>query len=476
MSASPKGGAARRVSASQIRIVAVVVLGAFLALLNQTVMSPALPVIMTDFGVDAGTGQWVMSIYPLVSGIMVPVSAYLIDKFSTRTLFFSATGVFCAGTLLCAVAPAFELLILGRVLQAAASGVLMPLVAVVPMIVFPVEMRGTAMGMAGIVMSAGPAVGPVAGGAIIDGFGWRAMLGSIVPLTLIVLVLGVVMLKNVGELKNPRLDMPSVVLSTVAFGGLLYGFSTASSAGWACPLVILPLVAGVVCLALFVKRQFSLEEPLLQLSTLKNRAFCASALIVTLINAACLVTNTLLPLLVQTVFGASAFETGMVMLPAAAVGIVLSPLAGMVFDRFGARVISLVGLALMTASLFALSQASTTMPLLFVALFCTLQATGQVLANMPVNTWGINALSNDMIAHGNAIANTGRQVAGGLATALIMTVMTSVTSSQAALDASAATAMGVGAGYLVCSAIGLVSFIVCFVMVRPLSGASKEEK
>lgn len=185
-----------RITGTQIRIVAVVVLGAFLALLNQTVMSPALPVIMSDFAIDASTAQWIMSIYPLMSGIMVPVSAFLIDKFSTRALFFGATLVFALGTLLCAATPDFLFLIIGRVLQAAGSGVLMPLVSVVPMLVFPVEKRGTAMGMAGIVMSAGPAVGPVVGGAVIDTYGWRTMIGAIVPLAILVLVLGVFMLKT----------------------------------------------------------------------------------------------------------------------------------------------------------------------------------------------------------------------------------------------------------------------------------------
>ena len=170
--------ASGKTTARQIRIVGVVVFGAFLALLNQTVMSPALPAIMTDFGIDASTAQWIMSIYPLVSGIMVPVSAFLIDRFSTRVLFFAATAAFAAGTALCAAAPTFFLLICGRVLQAAASGVLLPLVSVVPMLVFPVEKRGTAMGVAGIVMSAGPAVGPVLGGAIIDAYSQEPLTAS----------------------------------------------------------------------------------------------------------------------------------------------------------------------------------------------------------------------------------------------------------------------------------------------------------
>ncbi len=465
-----------RITGTQIRIVAVVVLGAFLALLNQTVMSPALPVIMSDFAIDASTAQWIMSIYPLVSGIMVPVSAFLIDKFSTRALFFGATLVFALGTLLCAAAPDFLFLIIGRVLQAAGSGVLMPLVSVVPMLVFPVEKRGTAMGMAGIVMSAGPAVGPVVGGAVIDTYGWRTMIGAIVPLAILVLVLGVFMLKNVGELKNPKLDLPSVVLSTIAFGGLLYGFSSASSMGWGNPVVLGSIVAGVVCLVLFVVRQGKIEDPLLQLGTLKTREFRVAAIIVTLINAACLVTNTLLPLLLQTSLGASAFETGMAMLPAAAVGII-SPISGVVFDKFGPRAISIVGLALMTGALFLLSLSTVNTPILVVALFCMLQSAGQSLANMPVNTWGVNALKNDMIAHGNAIANTGRQVAGGLCTALIITVMTSVTAS-AGVDASiqVATAVGAGVAYKVCAAIGLVSLICAIFSVRTKKTAPKTKE
>ena len=459
--AAPVSG---HVTGAQIRIVSVVVLGAFLALLNQTVMSPALPVIMADFAIDASTAQWIMSIYPLVSGIMVPVSAYLIDKFSTRALFFGSTIVFALGTLLCAVAPDFVLLIVGRVLQAAGSGVLMPLVSVVPMLVFPVEKRGTAMGMAGIVMSAGPAVGPVVGGAVIDAYGWRTMIGSIVPLSLVVLLLGVFMLRNVGELKNPKLDILSVALSTVAFGGLLYGFSSASTLGWGSAVVLGSIFAGITCLVLFVVRQDRIEDPLLQLGTLKTPQFRVAAIIVTLINAACLVTNTLLPLLLQTALGAS----GMAMLPAAAVGIIISPISGVVFDKFGPRAISIFGLALMTASLFLLSLSTVATPIAVVALFCMLQAAGQALANMPVNTWGVNALKNDMIAHGNAIANTGRQVAGGLCTALIITVMTSVTSTVG-VDASlqVATAVGASVAYKVCAAIGLVSLIYAIFSIRP---------
>ena len=452
--------ASGKTTARQIRIVGVVVFGAFLALLNQTVMSPALPAIMTDFGIDASTAQWIMSIYPLVSGIMVPVSAFLIDRFSTRVLFFAATAAFAAGTALCAAAPTFFLLICGRVLQAAASGVLLPLVSVVPMLVFPVEKRGTAMGVAGIVMSAGPAVGPVLGGAIIDAYGWRVTLGCIVPLALAVLLC--------GEVKRPKLDVASIALSTIAFGGLLYGFSSASTLGWTSIAVLGTIIAGIVCLVAFVKRQLTLEEPLLDLRCLKSSDFAVAAIVVTLINAACLVTNTLLPILLQTAMGASALETGIVMLPAAAAGILISPISGIVFDKFGPRTISVGGLVLMTAALFALSRMNANSSIVLVAVLCAAQAVGQSLANMPVNTWGINALPNDKIAHGNAIANTGRQVAGGLGTALVVTLMTSVTASSLGqgMATEAATAAGTSAAYMACAAIGLVALIFGVLKIR----------
>lgn len=452
----------------RVRITGVVVFGAFLALLNQTVMSPALPVIMADFAIDASTAQWIMSIYPLVSGIMVPVSAFLIDRFTTRQLFFAATGAFAAGTALCAAAPTFFLLICGRVLQAAASGVLLPLVSVVPMLVFPVEKRGTAMGMAGIVMSAGPAIGPVVGGAIIDAYGWRACLGCIVPLALASLACAVFLLDNVGEGKRPHLDVPSIALSTVAFGGMLYGFSSASSMGWTSPVVLGCIIAGVACLVLFARRQLRLEDPLLDLRCLKSSDFAVAAIVVTLINAACLVTNTILPILLQTAMGATALQTGMAMLPAAAVGILISPISGVVFDKFGPRAISVGGLTLMTVALVALSRMDASCSIVMVAVLCAAQAAGQSLANMPVNTWGINALENSQIAHGNAIANTGRQVAGGLGTAIIVTLMTTVTSNAALQGAATveATVAGTSAAYMACAAIGLVALVFGVLKIR----------
>ena len=466
MSDSTTAASTHKASRHEITIIGVVLAGAFLAILNQTVLSPALPKLMETFSINAGMAQWVTSIYLLVNGIMVPISAFLIDRFSTRKLFFASMGVFVVGTVVCAMAPSFEILIVGRVLQAAGAGVQLPLVAVVPMLIFPPEKRGTAMGIAGIVMSVAPAAGPVVAGIIIDAMGWRAMFWSIAPLGLITLIAAIFLLGNVGELKNPHLDIPSVLLSTVAFGGLLYGFSSASTLGWGSPAVIISIIAGAICFVFFILRQKKLEEPLLQIKTLKSNVFATSAIIVTLINCAAAVTNVTLPIFLQNVLGASALDTGMVMMPAAAVGIILSPLSGVIFDKFGPRGISVVGLLIMTLALFGFSRITSDATLATAAILCTLMATGQTLANMPVNTWGINALSNDMIAHGNAISNTGRQVGGAICTALIVTIMTMVTANNANLGVAESTCAGIQAAYFACAVIAALALIFAIIKVR----------
>lgn len=456
-----------KVTRREILVLAIVIAGAFIAILNQTVLSSALPKLMEDFQITAGTAKWVTTIYLLVNGIMVPVTAFLIDRYPTRKLFIVSLLSFIAGTVLTGSAPNFGLLIIGRILQAIGAGVQLPLVAVIPMIIFPVEKRGTAMGMTGIVMSCAPAVGPVVAGWIIDAFGWRMMFWSILPLAVILLVVSFIFLTNVGELKHPHLDIFSVVLSTLAFGGLLYGFSNASNMGWVSPLVILPLIIGAVALVWFIRRQFHIKEPLLELRVLKTPKFAYSAIIVTVINSALSAGSIVLPLYLQNVLGLSAFQTGMLMMPGATASIIVSPLSGMLFDKFGPRVISIVGLLGLTGALTGLAFIGPAPPIPYLVCIYVLQFAGLTLANMPVNTWGLNALKNEYIAHGNAISNTGRQVGGSISTAIIVTIMTMVTTAHQSAGPVLSAASGIRAAYGVSAGVAAVALVVAILKVRP---------
>lgn len=454
------------VSRRELVDIGIILLGAFIAILNQTVLSPALPKLMTDFNITAGTAQWVTTIYMLVNGIMVPVTAFLIDRFSTRKLFNLSMLSFIIGTFLAMIAPSFPVLIVARVFQAIGAGIQLPLIAVVPMIIFPVEKRGTAMGIAGIVMSCAPAAGPVVAGWLIDSFGWRMMFRSILVLAAVILVISLLFLTNVGELKKPHLDIFSVLLSSLAFGGLLFGFSSASNYGWVSPMVILPLIVGVVCLILFIRRQFTEKEPLLQLKVLKTKKFAYSAIIVTIINSALSVGSVILPIYLQNVLGLTAFQTGMMMTPGAVATIFLSPISGMLFDKFGPRGLSILGLTGLTGALVALACAGAHTSAAYLIAAYVIQSVGLTLANMPVNTWGMNSLKNEYIAHGNAISNTGRQVGGSISTAVIVTIMTLVTNSHKSSGTLASTVTGIHAAYGVAAGVAAVALIIAIWKVR----------
>ena len=454
------------VTRRDILVIGIVVAGAFIAILNQTVLSPALPKLMEDFQITAGTAQWVTTIYMLVNGIMVPVTGFLIDRFSTRKLFIGSMCIFMVGTLVCAAAPSFAVLTAARVLQAMGAGIQLPLVAYVPMLVFPREKRGTAMGMAGIVMSCAPAIGPVAAGWVIDSFGWRMMFAAILPLSVLVTILSGVFLRNVGELKKPHLDLLSVLLSTLAFGGLLYGFSNASNLGWANLLVIVPAVVGALALIWFIRRQFYLHEPLLQLDVLKTPVFACSAFIVTVINSALAVGSIILPIYLQNVLGCSALVTGILMTPGAVVSIFMSPISGLLFDRFGPRTISIIGLTALTGALAALTLIGPDTSKLYLICIYMIQSFGLTLANMPINTWGINSLQNQFIAHGNAISNTGRQVGGSISTALIDTIMTMVAGASHSGSALMDTSNGIRVAYGVCACVAAVALAAAILKVK----------
>ena len=250
------------ISKADILVIAIIISGGFITILNQTVLTPALPSIMKDFGINADKGQWLTTAFMLVNGIMIPITAFLIDKFSTRKLFIGAMCIFSLGTILASIAPNFNILLLARILQAIGAGIQMPLGSVVMMLLFPKEKRGAALGLVGIVIAFAPAIGPTLSCLVVDKWGWHTIFAIIFPLTILVIVFALIFLRNIGERRNPKLDLLSVILSALAFGSLLYGFSAAASYGWLSSFTILPLVIGSGTMWVYVRRQLSLEEPL----------------------------------------------------------------------------------------------------------------------------------------------------------------------------------------------------------------------
>ncbi len=405
-----------------IIINAVLVIGGFIGMLNQTLLTPALPSIMKDMHVEASTVQWLTTGYMLVNGIMVPVTAFLIDRFTTRRLFFAAMGMFTTGTFFAAVSTDFSIMMLARVFQAAGCGIMMPMGQVIMLLTIPRELRGTGMGIIGIVMGTAPCVGPVIAGLVIDAFNWHMLFYGLIPLALLVMIVGYFYLDNFGEPKDVRLDLPSVVLSTLGFGGLLYSFSTIGSTGFS-TAVFVSLAIGSIALYLFVRRQLHMEQPFLNVAILKTRTFAIATALTMLVQAAIMMGGILMPIYIQTLRGYSATVSSLVMLPSAILAALISPISGHLFDKHGARKLAIPGLALAVIATTMLCNLSETTPLYYISIAFCLRIGGLHLVNMPLNTWGLNSLDNRVMSHGTAIGNTFRNAAGSLGTAIFITVM-----------------------------------------------------
>lgn len=397
-------------------------IGSFLGSINQTILSPALPSIMADLDIDAATGQWLTTIFMLVNGIMIPCTAYLMARFKTRTLYLTAMILFAVGTLLCGLSHSFALLMVARVLQAMGFGVLMPLLSGTVLMVYPPNQRGKAMGMIGLVFSIAPAIGPSLAGFFIDAYGWNVVFLGLVPLVVIDIILSAVIMPNTGETHHMALDKISVVLSTIGFGGLLYGFSSVGSFGWTSPHVYVPLVVGAIVLYFFIKRQRKLETPLLRFDCFKSQRFTIGLIIGMIINAALLFGGVLTPIYLQDLHGYSVLWSALIMLPASLIAAALNPLVGSLFDKIGARPLAVIGLICLTIGsgcyIFFRVQTATW---ILVVLY-TVRIIGINLVMMPINTWSMTDFQGESIPHANAVYATLRQIAGSVGTAIFVSI------------------------------------------------------
>lgn len=414
-------GMALGVSRRDMVMIGVLLAGTLLAVLNQTLLSPALPAIMASLEVDATTVQWLTSGYSLVEAVIIPLSAFLIGRFTTRQLFNTGFVIFAIGSLAAALAPNFWVLLLGRVLQAACTGMVMPMVFTVILLVFPREKRGTAMGAIGLIIGFAPAVGPSVAGLLVDSVGWRWLFGIVTILTVVVLVLSLVLLRNYGDFKRTSFDKLSVLLSSTGLVCLLYGLSTFSSSDNLFVTGVL-IVIGLVLVGLFVRRQLKLPVPMLKVDILKTRKYATTVVIIVIVQAALMGTGVITPLYIQGVCGYSATMSGVAMLPGAVIGAFMGLVSGRLFDRFGVRKVVVPGSLVALFGAFCLTLLGMNTDFVFIMLAYTILTIGLQFTMTPLNTWGVNALSNDVIQHAQGLSNTLNQVAASLGTAMLVSI------------------------------------------------------
>ena len=453
----------------QKMMVAVILSGALLVVLNMTMLSPALPHIMRDTGVDATMVQWLTSGYALVEAVVIPLNAFFIGRFSSRRLFMAGIAWFSVAAVVAAVAPNFWVILLARVMMAMATGIIMPMSFTLVLLVFPRENRGAAMGVIGLIISFAPAIGPSLSGLLVDSVGWRMLFAIVAVLGAIVVLFASFSLHIPTNFERVPFDKPSVVLLLAGMLSLLTGISLSTSADtWMIPAAL--IAVGIVLLAVFARRQTKLEVPLLRIQVLKERRFRTVVILIAILEAALVGSEVVLPLYVQQVMGETATVSGLLMLPGALLGAVCGLAAGRLFDKRGVRGLAVFGALFLTAAAIGLTMFSMSMPILIVTVVYPRMSIGIQFLITPLNTWGINSLDNSVVQHGNALSSTMNQVGASFGTAFIvsLTALSSVFAPQG-VDETTTTFVGVHIAFIgMCVLLLIVSVgILLFVRDRP---------
>lgn len=449
-------------------LIGVLVVSAFVMILNETILSVALRDLTVDLEVSTTTVQWLTSGFLLTMAVVIPTTGFLLERFTPRQIFLAAQTMFSAGTLFSALAPGFELLLVGRVVQACGTAVMIPLLMTSVMRLVPAEKRGATMGTITIVIAVAPAIGPTIGGAVLGSLGWRWMFWIVLPLALIALGIGAAWMRLDSETRAVPLDLFSVLLSALGFGGLLYGLSSiGESSGQHQVSPWIPIAVGALSLVGFAARQVRLQRQdraLLDLRPLTNRSFSV-ALVLSALLFMCLlgIGAILLPLYLQTVLHASTFTSGLAVLPGGLVLGLLGRPVGRLFDRVGARPLVIPGAAAMAVSLCLFATLGPDSSLASVITIHVVLMCGLGLMMTPLMTASLSALPDHLYSHGSAILATLQQVAGAFGTAVFVTV-----SALASTGASGAPdAAGLRTAFIVAGGIGVLAFITSLFIRTP---------
>ena len=415
---------------SRGKILAALLFGMFIAILNQTLLNVALPKINTEFNISASTGQWLMTGFMLVNGILIPITAYLFNKYSYRKLFLVALVLFTIGSLICAISMNFPIMMVGRVLQAIGAGVLMPLGSIVIITIYPPEKRGAAMGTMGIAMILAPAIGPTLSGYIVQNYHWNVMFYGMFIIGIIAILVGFIWFKLYQYTTNPKADIPGIIFSTIGFGALLYGFSEAGNKGWGSVEIETMFAIGIIFIILFVIRELRMKAPMLNLEVLKFPTFTLTTVINMVVMMSLYGGMILLPIYLQNLRGFSALDSGLLLLPGSLIMGLLGPFAGKLLDTIGLKPLAIFGIAVMTYATWELTKLNMDTPYMTIMGIYVLRSFGMAFIMMPMVTAAINALPGRLASHGNAFLNTMRQLAGSIGTAILVTVMTTQTTQH----------------------------------------------
>lgn len=378
-------------------LIAILMVGSFVAILNQTLMTTALPSIMKQMDLSSSTVQWLTSIFMLVNGIMIPITTFLTQRFTTRTLYFAALTFFIVGSVICVATDQFGVILAGRAVQA--------------------------MGMFGLVVGFAPAIGPTLSGWVVSQYSWKVIFYILLVVAIVDLLFAIKFVKNVTDVTKPKLDKISVTLSTLGFAALLFGFSEAGNLGWIHPLIYSMIIVGMLILTLFVLKQLRMEKPFLNVRVFTYKSFTMNMILVCIVFISFIGSQTVLSFYLQDLHGYSPLKSGLALMPGGIITGILSPVTGRIFDKYGGKLLSITGVSIVVITSFAFTQLNAHTSFAYVTTFFAISLAANAMVFNPLTTAALNNLSRDLVPHGTSMNNTMRQVGAAMGSAMLVTVM-----------------------------------------------------
>ncbi|MBA8901704.1 MDR family MFS transporter [Phyllobacterium sp. P30BS-XVII] len=461
-------------SARNKLVIALLLVSAFVVILNETIMGVALPHLMSDLGITASAAQWLTTAFMLTMAVVIPVTGYLLQRLNTRPVFILAMSLFSAGTLISALAPGFAELVVGRIVQASGTAIMMPLLMTTVMNLVPPETRGKTMGNISIVISVAPAIGPTISGLILSALDWRWLFLLVLPIALGALALGASRIKNVTVPTTAPIDVLSIFLSAIGFGSFVYGLSGLGEAALHPPVVSpwIPLLIGAAVIAIFVLRQLQLQKQnraLLDLRTLTTKTFTIAVVMMAILMMSMFGVFILLPIYLQNVLGLTTLQTGLLLLPGGLIMGLCAPKVGSLFDKYGPKPLVIPGAILLSLVMWGLIFVQQDTPYWMLLIAHIVLSIGLALMFTPLFTVSLGSLPPKLYSHGSAMIGTTQQVAGAAGTALFVAIMTLRAASVSAGggDILAATTGGIKTAFLCGAIISLGAVLASFFVKKP---------
>ena len=448
-------------------IIGALALAAFLMIMNETVLTVALPAIMADMDISASAGQWLTTGFLVTMSVVIPTTGFLLQRFSSRSLFIFALSSFLVGTLIAIFAPSFAFLLLARIIQAIGTAIVLPLLMTTTLSLVPVHKRGMVMGLNSIVISVGPAVGPTVSGAIVHAWGWHYIFVLMAPLAVITLILGIIFIKLPSTARKLPVDIFSVILSALAFGLLVYGIASIEKASENMGLTVATFVVGLASLALFIKRQIRLTregKELLNLTPFASRNFTFAIVLIMIAFGTLLGTIMMVPIILESGKGISALAIGMMLLPGGLAQAIVSPIFGRIYDKHGPRPVLIPGAIMLALGQWMYVTVTTETELWMFMINHIVFSIGLALLMTGLMSSAMASVNPRLYGHGSAIFSTGQQLGGAIGTTIFITVMSVLANNELAQGSDLAQSLFTGAhtAFIVGALLGTIGVVLSF--------------